>query len=331
MIYCIYCESDTRVVQSAQSNINTILSEHYNARLIPINGDAKSTKNCKLVRSALKDVRKGDIVLIQYPFWHGTAIFSELLETVKSVNNAKVAIFIHDVVNMLDGHTELLGYEVYQFKNADILIMPSKKLYERMCGYYDLTKHNIRTIYYDMFDCPFDANVEFHSSTQFRKRILYTGDMDRMEDGLKSLDKIDVNIYGCAIDEKYLTDKIHWKGSFEYNDIALELHNSGGFGLIWTNHAAFERYYLYNAPYELTTYIIAEIPLICKKGSAYGKYVEDNGIGICVNSLTDAQNIILNMQKSEYENMLRNIRVVKDMLLCGYNTRKALNEMLDIL
>lgn len=62
------------------------------------------------------------------------------------------------------------------------------------------------------------------------------------------------------------------------------------------------------APHKFSMYLVAELPIIVWKESAMAKLVEQNKLGITINTLTELGDRISRISSDEYDNIVLNIR-----------------------
>lgn len=75
----------------------------------------------------------GDIVFFQYPTWNGPDYDKVFVDKIKLYNDVRLVIFVHDLQRlMFDSEQSILHTEIGILNKADILILPSVKMYEYM-------------------------------------------------------------------------------------------------------------------------------------------------------------------------------------------------------
>ena len=68
-----------------------------------------------------------------------------------------------------------------------------------------------------------------------------------------------------------------------------------------------------------------DIPVIVWKKSALADYVEENKIGITIDSLDEIDTILNNMKKNDYLELLKNVKIISNKVTKGKNIIDALS------
>ena len=99
-----------------------------------------------------------------------------------------------------------------------------------------------------------------------------------------------LHLYGNGLDRE-LSGTAQYHGAFPPDE--LPAHLEGAFGLVWdgpsveTCDGPMGRYLGYNNPHKVSLYLAAGMPVIVWSKSALAPLVEENGIGIAVNELSE--------------------------------------------
>lgn len=338
MIYCLSSNSNVIVSANAFNNIDKILQQYYNAVIIKVDKDSEQGSDIEkqtYVNSILADVKDGDVFVLQHPFWRCPSIEKMIIDRLHDMKNVYSVVFVHDVVEMMRWRSaEFIQSEINSFSPSDLIVLASEQLYRELSKCHDFEREGTQVEYYDIFDWPFDKKIRFDTETQFNTNLSYAGNIEHVHSELIKIDKLHVDVYsrgGQIIKDvkASLPANMDFRGFLGYDDISESLHKNGGFGLVWVYDEMVKRYYQYNCPYKLTTYIIAELPVVCMNGTRHSEFVKQYNIGICADTILDAQDKICSLSKAEYESMVRNVKLVKDLMLKGYFTRKMFNKVLE--
>lgn len=116
-------------------------------------------------------------------------------------------------------------------------------------------------------------------------------------------------------------------------------HISSNFGLVWDGESLedcdkggnFGQYLRINNPHKFSLYIAAGIPVIVWKKSALANFVQKNGIGICIDSISDIDNVMKKITQNEYKSLLMNVALLQEKVTTGFFLRNALNKSLEII
>ena len=135
------------------------------------------------------------------------------------------------------------------------------------------------------------------------------------------------NLYGINYDGVN-NDRIVYKGSFAPDILITELNS--GFGLVWdgdsidTCSGAYGDYLKINNPHKLSLYMAAGMPVIVWKESAISKFVLENKVGFVIESIEQIDNIIFKITSEEYEEYLKNVKMIQNKVLKGEFLLEAL-------
>lgn len=87
----------------------------------------------------------------------------------------------------------------------------------------------------------------------------------------------------------------------------------------------------YNNPHKVSLYLRCHAPVILSKTAGLARFVEDNGIGLTVDSLTDIDTILASVTPTDYERMRQNVIKVSDRIAQGYYFEHALDRAMKLL
>ena len=87
----------------------------------------------------------------------------------------------------------------------------------------------------------------------------------------------------------------------------------------------------YNNPHKVSLYLRCHAPVILSKTAGLARFIEENGIGITVDSLTDIDSVLSSVTPEQYEQMRQNVIKVSDRLAQGYYFEHAFEKSLKML
>ena len=187
----------------------------------------------------------------------------------------------------------------------------------------------------------FDYLQKNNNVIEFEKSIIFAGNLDIAKcefiSQLNKLKNIHINLYGPTnLDTKLLNSKnIKYHGSFPVDDIPKKINK--GFGLVWdgdsidTCSGNFGQYLKYNNPHKLSLYLSSGLPVVIWKQAAQAEFVKKHNVGICVENLKEAENIICNIKEQDYKILQDCVNKIKPLLCSGYFTNKAIKQALSLL
>ena len=249
----------------------------------------------------------------------------------------KIVILIHDlesIRNLHNNEAKALKEDQKMFFLADYVIAHNDCMKKLITEKFDYEKDKIFTLQIfdyildDSFDCTkscksIDAGVMVVGNLSEKKsKYLYEGDN-------KEVIK-DFNLYGPNFSKDKL-DTRRYYGVFPPEKIVSIIE--GSFGLVWdgdsidTCSGKIGEYLRYNNPHKASMYLAAGFPVIIWKQAALASFVENNNVGITVDSLREIPEKISSLSKEEYENMLVNCRLVSDKLRKGDYLNDVLNKI----
>ena len=268
----------------------------------------------KRLDGIISSVSVGDVVILQLPTWND-ARFEEYLIRKLKVYKTTLILFIHDVVPLQFGaEKEKLQRAVAMYNQADVLILPSKAMHDRLVE-AGLTVEKI--CYQTMFDYVVDANLDKHA---FVRKMIFTGSPKRFPFINQYQGTTPIDLYG--LDQADQNSNTIYRGQRMGEALLWEM-SKGGYGLVWAEDNQYE-YYKMNLPFKVTTFLAAGIPLIIRRGIHVEDFVTKNQIGIVVDSLAEADQIVQVLTKEQYGRLLENVKKVQFLITHGYYTRKVL-------
>jgi len=283
---------------------------HFN-----ISGERENALRAR-IDGILSSVEPADVFIFPYPSWNDISYDSLLLSRARLFSGVRIIIFVHDVVNlMFQGGSEGFAKTIDLFNRADLLILPSMQMEERLReGGLAVKKVLIQTCWdrpvLDM-DLPEPA---------FRRDLHFSGNPARFPFLPTWQGKTALHVYS-GNEIRDAGPLVHWEGSKPL-PVLLSLLAAGGFGLVWPGGAG--DYYRLINPYKLGDYLSAGIPIFIQKDLSASAFVLSHGIGYAVESLAEVDEIIQSMTEEQYRALCQRLRGVRDLSRGGYYTRKLL-------
>ena len=118
-------------------------------------------------------------------------------------------------------------------------------------------------------------------------------------------------------------ENINYHGFLNEYDLLHELRK-GGFGLIWSEDEDTKEYMKYCNSYKMSTYLRAGIPLIVHKSISCMELIEKEHLGIGVDSLEEAVDVVNAMTEEEYGRYIKALDEFKFKIENACFTKKAL-------
>lgn len=280
---------------------------------------------------------KGDNVLIQYPYnpvMLNKLLFS-FLRLGRHMKGYQVIVLIHDINSLRENDScdvsyvvETLEKELSNMRSFH-LIYHNRKMEEVCESAYPSLSHSVL----GAFDYLCTENV-IARSYDVSPTVVIAGNLSGDKCGyvyhLSDLGGIHFALYGT----NYTGDtspNIEYRGAYEPD--ALASHIEGQFGLVWdgdtveTCNGANGVYLRYNNPHKFSLYLAAGIPVIVWEKSAMAEYVKEYGIGICVGSLWELNEIFKKMSEEDYLEMVAKVNIVRHEVVCGKHLKTVLMQL----
>lgn len=281
-----------------------------------------------IVLLVLLRLHRGDLLLIQYPYKKCYALTCMAAH----LKGAKVITLIHDL-NSFRRKRISAEKENSLLMHTDYLICHNDSM-RRFLVEHGFSKP-IGTL--ELFDyiaaVHIPASSEPHRPWQVtyagglgykRSPFLYDCDLDSQMQGWE------LQLYG----RKFLQERaggwknIHYNGLFTPEQLINEVE--GDFGLVWDGDSIdqcsgpYGEYLRINNPHKASFSLRMGLPVIIWRQAALAKFVQENGIGICIDSLRDLNDVLACLSPEEYSAMRRNVEKISQRVGTGYYTHSAL-------
>lgn len=310
----------TSAGNKAKSDVEQImLEEGY--RNIGLTRSEHSSKgahfifNLAGVLKATTQLRKGDILFLQYPLKK----YFTFLCKVAHLRRAKVVALIHDL-GSFRRKALTVSQELRRLSNADYIIATNSTMAEhlRNAG-LDRPMGSLDAWDYLTTTDPIPQRV-----IDGETRIAYAGSLNQRKNAFlwkwgNAIDGYVVDIYGWGfrMDQVDHPEKFYDHGFVAAEDLIAGM--TSDYGLVWDGHSTdscegdFGSYLALNTPHKVSLYLRARLPIIIWSGAAMANFVTTNGIGITIDNLGDINDRIRHVTDEEYAAMRSNVdRVAAD-------------------
>lgn len=297
-------------------------------------------KNKLIWNKSLSNLKKGDIVVIQYPIINTTINLKNVIKKYKNKGIIFVAL-IHDLDSLRykpDKQGKMLYKRVvsedkYLLGEMNYIIAHNSSMKKELIN---LGNDKNKIVELELFDYLVEKKFKKKEHNK-NDSFIIAGNLSVEKAGyLSSLNKIkgvSFNLYGVGYSEKQGGKNISYKGKFSPEEL-LE-HLEGSFGIVWDGNliqkceGGFGEYLKYNNPHKISLYITAGIPVVVWKKSALAKFVEENEIGIAIDNLENLNEKINKISEKQYKKMLENVDNISVKTKTGAYLSKALNTILN--
>ncbi len=266
----------------------------------------------------------GDYLFMDFPFSIKFAGYSKIVSYARTLG-VKVIFFIHDldgvrfqnpILNMTDSTCLDMGYCLISASLAMDKVLENGLLVSK----------NVRKVDYCYWDylCPDYDNQHLNALVCFAGNLWKSSFISEIPNDLVNAG---FNLYGKGMSETY-------RGNFsgQYPPEKLVSILDGKFGLVWDGKSAktcsgnFGKYLKINTSHKFGLYMASGKPVIVWKDSSIAKFVEDNKIGIAVNSLFDVAPALSKVDLYEYSKMRENVSRIKKEVITGKHLSKVILE-----
>lgn len=280
--------------------------------------------------------KTGGELLLQHPLpgcWtFDLKNFTEL-QRFKNIGVA-ITVIVHDVGFMRGSSSDVGGRsdsarELRVFSAADKLIVHNERMRELLSA-AGISRGKMVPL--GVFDYLMPSGFVPRSLT-FDGSVIVAGALgagkSKYIEHLRQIIGVKWKLYGPNYDPiRIKGENVVYCGCYQPDEVPLRLN--GAFGLVWDGDSvssctgATGTYLKYNNPHKLSLYLACGIPVIVWKESAVATLVEDNGIGICVQSLTEIPEILRGMTKVNYAEMQNEVARFGERLRNGLSMEMAL-------
>ena len=282
--------------------------------------------------NAVRAIEPGSVVLLQHPFHHRQMTREKSLREIKK-KKVRYISFVHDVEE-LRGFRYSAYYE-REFRTmlelADVLVVHNDVMKQ---WFMEKGAAEEKLVSLGIFDY-LQEGVACEKT--FEKSLTIAGNLDRTKCGylaeLGKLRGIRFDLFGVNFDESMRDfPNVSYHGEYPMDVIPSRM--TRGFGLVWDGNSAAGcsgeagSYLRYNDPHKLSLYLSSGLPVVIWSGAAEADFVRKNGVGICTESLYQAEHMINTVTSEEYAEMCRNAERIAEPMRKGRYTETALREAL---
>ena len=281
-----------------------------------------------------QSMETGGVLLIQFPILNSlffNNLAAGILEKVKAKKNLKVIVLIHDLDSIrFPGEKEKQEkHEKIFWDLADVIIVHNYRMKEY------LRKQGVQKpmVALGIFDYILEPQGIKDRESHFQE-VVIAGNLDGNKAQylrkLRELKQLEFRLYGPGFEERMKDKNVVYKGVYPPDQLPDKIQ--GGWGLIWDGSSLtgcqgnYGEYLKYNNPHKTSFYIAMEMPVIIWKKAAMARFVEENHIGITVDSLEELPDVLNQISYEKYKEIARNTRKVSEKIRAGKYLQEALKE-----
>jgi len=274
------------------------------------------------VIKAIFTIRKDDYLVLQYPLKK----YYSFLCRITRIKGGKVITLIHDLGSFRrkrltpDQERSRLAYTDYIIALNDAmkdwLIRDGYKQPIGVLGFWDYLS---------------DATPITKQAPLKPYEVIYVGGLTRKRNSfMYAFDKSEhpegyiFTVYGGGFEYDTIRNKdiIGYKGFVNSDEIIRS--STGDYGLVWYGHSidkidgVFGEYQPIQTPHKPSLYIRCHLPVIIWSKSALAPFVLENRIGICIDSLSQLDDVLSNISNEEYLEMKKNTIKMSEKIARGH-------------
>lgn len=279
-----------------------------------INVDNSRELSCR-IDGILSGVANGDIVFFQSPTWNDMRYDEAFIAKLQAYRDIKIGIFVNDVLPlMFESNEYLLKRVVTLYNQASLLIVPS----DRMLRFLQKNGLTVRkTVIQQCWDYPTAAHLEIPMAKPY---LNFIGNPEKFEFVRNWQYEFPLHLFTAPTE--IVKGNVTFEG-WQYTTNLISKLSKGGWGLVWAQGHV-KKYMEMCVSYKLSTYLAAGIPVIVEEDLSNQEIIRKNDLGLVVESLEQAINILKHMTPADYQAKAANVKRFSFLLREGYFTKKFL-------
>ncbi len=271
-------------------------------------------------------VRKGDVVILQYP----VKKYYRIICRVARMKGARVITLIHDL-GCFRRRKLTVAEEMKKLALSDVLIPANVHMIKW------LKDHGCKEPMTDQQVWDYRSESNPVMPVQPADTCLFVGDLRSAHNGYlyKLPQSLKIHLYGPGAPKELPGNIIH-HGLTPSDDIIAG--SEGRYGLLWygtgLEHDKTEfigEYIRICNPHKLALYMLAGKPVVMWSQAADADFVREEGVGITVDSLLEIDKRLSEISDEEYQTMVSNCHSVAAKMKEGFFIRTALERALKLL
>ncbi|MSD83481.1 hypothetical protein GKC32_04170 [Lactobacillus curvatus] len=276
-----------------------------------------------IIKRKIRNIESGSEFVFQYPLY--SKRFSKLfLSELFKRKDIRKKVIIHDLesLRLRKNDVSFLSKEIEDINQFDAIISHNSHMTQWLID-NGIESNKITNL--GIFDYLNPNNL---IDAKLDSGIIFAGNLKKSEFLKKVPQNLKMRLFGLNPPQLPNSTNLIYEGVFSPEE--LPKYINGSFGLVWDGSSV-ERcdgvmgeYLKYNNPHKVSLYLSSGLPVIVWKKSAMADFVEQNSVGIAVNSLTDLEEILMSLDENEYNKMKNNVRLLSEKVRTGGFIKKAL-------
>lgn len=276
-----------------------------------------------------KIVKPEDTVLVQYPIYSSEFDTDRFYSKVVVQAAHKIAV-VHDLPFLRDSFPPVendLKKELVRLNLFDSVIVHNEVMKQKLIGLG--LKACVITL--GLFDYYTPTINEQTNIPAISGKVFFAGNLikSKFVTNLKGMRSVQYHLWGNITNKNSLDSSIKYHGTVPSDELPKYLVD--GWGLVWDGDAIDSvtglggKYLRFIDPHKTSLYISAGIPVIVWKSAGVAKFIEDNNLGLTIDSLTEIPNRIEKLSLQQYTAVLKSVQKMQQRLVSGAMIKAAVH------
>lgn len=281
----------------------------YNAE-----GESAQNRGCRL-DGIIAGINAGDVVICQLPTGNGLGFERAFVKRIKAYQG-RVVMFIHNLEDVTaENKKGTLQDTIGLYNEAEVLIVPSYGMKQFLIN--QGIKAGVKFVIQEIWD--YTTQLKSLNSGKLKRELHFAGNPDRYPFLNTWNYEMPLNVYS---NQTCMGSHVQNMGWMPSDRLLMEL-SEGGLGLVWYGSEYGYQYLSVNNSLKLSAYLAAGIPVIVPKGISNQCMVEENHLGIAVDTLEEAVEAVKSMTEQEYQGYVSAVSQFAPLLRQGFFTKKC--------
>ena len=288
--------------------------------------------NLLSILKACFHMRRNDIVVLQYP----VKKYFSFICNVARLKKAKTISLIHDLGSFRRKKLTI-PQELKRLNHTDYVIATNESMKQWLIQQGFHKPMGTLGFHDYLSSVPIPSDAKNHRQEKDAWNIIYAGSLNLRKNAfilnMKEIDKsFKFHLYGNMPDYNAIAEdkNIIWHGFMQADDFIAKA--KGDFGLVWDGdsldecHGDFGGYLKYNTPHKASFYLRAGLPIIVWRQSAIAQLVEQEQVGIAIDSLKQLPQQLKELSLQRYKELKANALRLSLEVNKGMNLKKAITD-----
>lgn len=288
--------------------------------------------NLLSILKACFQMRRNDIVVLQYP----VKKYFSFICNVARLKKAKTISLIHDLGSFRRKKLTI-PQELKRLDHTDYVIATNESMKQWLIQQGFHKPMGALGFHDYLSSVPTPSDMKNHRQGKDAWNIIYAGSLNLRKNAfilnMKEIDKsFKFHLYGNMPDYNAIAEdkNMIWHGFMQADDFIAKA--KGDFGLVWDGdsldecHGDFGGYLKYNTPHKASFYLRAGLPIIVWQQSAIAQLVEQEQVGIAIDSLKQLPQQLKELSSQRYEELKANALRLSLEVNKGMNLKKAITD-----